>query len=88
MFVDSCYAYHGITFTAAGTVSDPAGTLVSLIGLTVNIHDATSGELLYSTTTTAGGAYTVPIYDSTRNVFAEVYADSSHLGRSGPYLGA
>ena len=80
--------YHGITFTAAGTVSDPAGTLVSLIGLTVNIHDATSGELLYSTTTTAGGAYTVPIYDSTRNVFAEVYADSSHLGRSGPYLGA
>lgn len=70
--------YHSITFTKTGNVTGYAGTGA----VTVNIHDATSGEKLYTVTASAGGAYSVTMYDSSRDHYSEVYEDATHVGRS------
>lgn len=70
--------YHGITYAYTDTVSGYAGTGA----VTVKIHDATSGEHLYTVTASAGGSYTVNVYDNTRPHFSEVREDGTHVGRS------
>jgi hypothetical protein len=67
-------------WTIAGTVSgyvDADGA-----GLTVNIHRAATGELVKTVTTTAGGAFTTPWFDDTEALYAVVYEDATHVGRS------
>lgn len=80
--LQTAVTYHSITFSTSGTVSGYAGTGV---GLTVKVHDDTSGELLYTATTTTGGAYTVTGYDNTRDLYSEVFEDSTHVGRSAKF---
>jgi len=70
--------YHAITYTASGNVTGYAGTGA----VTVNVHDTTSGEELYTFTASAGGAYTATIYDNTRDHYSEVFEDTTHVGRS------
>jgi len=70
--------YHSITFTKTGNVSGYAGTGA----VTVKIHDSTTGEHLYTVTASAGGAYSVTMYDSTRDHYASVSEDATHVGRS------
>lgn len=76
--------YHSITFTKTGNVTGYAGTGA----VTVNIHDATSGEKLYTVTASAGGAYSVTMYDSSRDHYSEVYEDATHVGRSSNWKAA
>ncbi len=72
--------YHSHTYTIAGTVSGYAD--VDGAGLTVNIHRVDNGELIGTTTTTTGGAYTFTWYDNVGQTYAEVYEDGTHVGRS------
>ena len=76
--IQSMVTYHAITFTITGVVTGYAGTGA----VTVSVHDATSGEFLYTLTASAGGSYTATIYDNTRNHFSEVYENATHVGRS------
>jgi hypothetical protein len=71
--------YHAITFTASGTVSGYTG---DGSGITVTLHDATSGEQLLSTTTAATGTFSFTWYDSVNSVYTEARQDSTHVGRS------
>jgi uncharacterized protein YggE len=70
--------YHGITFTKTGNVTGYAGDG----SVTVKVHDTATGEHLYTTTAAAGGAYSVTVYDSTRDHFSHVYEDATHHGDS------
>lgn len=72
--------WHSHTFTVAGTVSGYADA--DGAGLTVNIHRAATGELVKTVTTTAGGAFTTPWFDDVEELYAVVYEDGTHVGRS------
>lgn len=76
--------YHAITYTKTGNVTGYAGTGA----VTVNVHDSTTGEKLYSVTASAGGAYSVTMYDDTRDHFSQVYEDATHVGRSSNWKAA
>lgn len=78
--LDLMFTYHTQFFTVAGTVSGYADA--DGAGLTVELHRASDGELLKTTTTTAGGAYTFSWYDNTENVFTACFEDSTHVGTS------
>ena len=71
--------YHDVTFTVAGTVTGYSG---DGSGVTVVLHDATTGDKLTSTTTAIGGTYSLTWYDNTRNVFTQARQDATKLGRS------
>lgn len=75
--------YHGITFTASGTVSNYTG---NGSGITVTIHRSDTGEKIATATTAVGGGYTVTeCFDSNVQHFSEARQDSTHLGRSELY---
>ena len=76
--------YQSITFTKTGDVTGYAGTGA----VTVKIHDTTTGEHLYTVTAASGGAYSVTMYDSARDHYAEVYEDATHVGRSANWKAA
>lgn len=76
--------YHSITFTKTGNVTGYVGSGA----VTVNIHDATTGEKVYTTTASAGGAYSITMYDNTRDHFSQVYEDATHVGRSANWKAA
>lgn len=72
--------WHEHSWTVAGTVSnyvDADGA-----GLTVNIHRASTGELVKSVTTTTGGAFSTTWGDDVDELYVEVYEDGTHVGRS------
>lgn len=72
--------WHAHSWTIAGTVSnyvDADGA-----GLTVNIHRASTGELVKSVTTTTGGAFSTTWGDDVEELYVEVYEDATHVGRS------
>lgn len=72
--------WHAHSFTIAGTVSGYADA--DGAGLTVNIHRASTGELVKSVTTTAGGDFSTTWGDDVGELYVEVYEDATHVGRS------
>lgn len=73
------FTYHAKTFTISGTVSGYTG---DGSGITVTAHRVDTGEAILSTTTAAGGTYSMTWYDDTVSVYCEARQDSTHLGRS------
>jgi len=72
--------WHAHQWTVAGTVSGYADA--DGAGLTVKIHRAYNDEHVLTLTTTAGGAFTSPWFDNTDELYAVVYEDGTHVGRS------
>lgn len=75
--------YHTQTFTVAGTVSGYAD--LDGAGLTVKLHRTGTGqfsEVVKTTTTTTGGAFTFSWYDNTESVFVTCHEDATHVGTS------
>lgn len=79
MKLDLMFSYHSISKPVAGTVSGYAGTGV---GIPVSIHRTQDGEMVNSTVTTAGGAFTVPVYYDTDTYYVCAQEDATHVGRS------
>lgn len=75
--LDLMVTYHAIAFAVAGVVSGSAGGTVTL-----NLHRASDGEQLGTTTRSGDGSYSIPWYDDTEDVYVEAYEDGTHLGRS------
>jgi hypothetical protein len=75
--VSQVITYHSITYTVSGTVSGSSGGTVTL-----NLHRATSGEKILSTTRTGNGTYTFTWYDNTEDLFVEARESGTLLGRS------
>ena len=71
------FTYHSITYTVSGTVSGSSGGTVTL-----NLHRATSGEKVLSTTRSGNGSYSFTWYDDTEDVFVEARESGTLLGRS------
>lgn len=72
--------WHAHSWTVAGTVSGYADA--DGAGLTVNIHRVSTGELVKTVTTTAGGDFTTTWFDDVDELYCEVYENSTHVGRS------
>lgn len=71
--------YCAITFTVSGTVSGYTG---DGSGITVDVMNSVTKEVLATVTTSAGGTYSTTIFDNTEEVFACVRQDATHVGRS------
>lgn len=71
------FSYHAITYAVAGNVAGSGGGVVN-----VSVHDATTHEILGTTSRTGDGAYSFTWYDNTRNVYASAREDGTHVGRS------
>lgn len=78
--------WHAHTWTVAGTVSNYADA--DGAGLTVSLYRADTGELIKSTTTTAGGDFAFTWYDDVTELYVEVYEDATHVGRSANHTAA
>lgn len=72
--------WHAHTWTVSGTVSGYADA--DGAGLTVRLYRADTNELVKSTTTTTGGAFSMTWYDDVTPLYVEVYEDATHVGRS------
>lgn len=82
----SMVTYHGIIFTASGTVINYTG---DGSGITVTVHRSDTGEKIATATTAVGGGYTVTeCFDSSVQHFSEARQDGTHLGRSELYTPA
>lgn len=75
--------YHAFTFTFAGTVSGYTG---SGSGITVDVYSVTTKALIGTTTTSAGGSYSLTVL-SGDTYFAVAQQDSTHVGRSANAVG-
>jgi hypothetical protein len=82
-YISFLFTYHAITFTVSGTVSGSAGGTV-----TINMCNATTGEIVQTTSRAGNGAYSFTWYDNTANVFCEAREDTTHVGRSDNGTGA
>jgi len=71
--------HHSITFTISGTVTGYTG---DGSGITVEAHRSDTDEKIDSTTTSAGGNYSITWYDSTIDSYTQAIQDGTHLGRS------
>lgn len=71
--------YHTINFTVSGTVTGYGGGSGS--GIPVALHDATTDQLLKTTTTTTGGAYSFVWYDDVHPVYTTAVINGK-AGRS------
>lgn len=76
---ESLYTYSSISYSASGTATGYTG---AGSGITVNIHRSDTGELVATTTTASGGAFSATLYDNTIGYYAEARQDGTHLGRS------
>ena len=72
--------WHAHSWTISGTVSGYADA--DGAGLTVNIHRVSTHELVKTVTTTAGGVFSTPWFDDVEELYAVVYEDATHVGRS------
>lgn len=76
------YTFNGITYTVSGTVSGYPLTAFGS-GIDVEVFDATSHELVATGTTVTGGAYSITVYDNSRQVYVVARDGASGLrGRS------
>jgi hypothetical protein len=71
------FTYHSITFEFGGEVSGSGGGTVN-----IDLHRATSGEKVLSTSRSGNGAYLFSWYDNVASMFAQAREDATHLGRS------
>lgn len=70
-------SWHNITYAVAGSITGSGGGTV-----TIDAHRETDGLMLGTTSRVGDGAYSIPWYDNTVNVYAEAYEDGTHIGRS------
>ena len=75
--------YHALTKTIAGTVYGYSG---GGAGIAVDIYSQTTYQRVASTTTAAGGSYSVSVYDGDTYA-AVVRQDDAHVGRSANGVG-
>jgi len=71
--------HHAMTFTVSGTVSGYSG---DGSGITIEVFRSDTGEKIGSTTTSAGGTYSLTVYQNAINLYSTARQDSTHLGRS------
>jgi hypothetical protein len=71
--------YHSITYTVSGNASGYTG---GGSGITIGVHRSDTGELVGTSTTSAGGNYSFTWYDNVVDVYAEAQQDATHVGRS------
>lgn len=76
-YLDLIFTYHSITKTVSGMISGSNGGTV-----TIDLHRASTGEIIDTTTRSGDGAYSFTWYDDTEDVFVAANEDSSHLGLS------
>jgi hypothetical protein len=76
-YIGIILTYHSITYTVTGTVSNSAGGTV-----TIDLHRATSGEKVRTTSRSGNGSYSITWYDNTENVYTSARESSTKLGRS------
>lgn len=69
---------HNINYTVSSTISGSSGGTV-----TVNLHRASDGERLKSTSRTGNGTVSVTWYDNTEDVYLEARETDALVGRSG-----
>jgi hypothetical protein len=67
--------YHTITFTAADSISGFSGTT------TIDLHRASNGEKVLTTSRSGDGAYSFTWYDNTEDLFVTA-DDGTNVGRS------
>lgn len=70
---------HSTLFTVTGTLSGYAG---DGSGITVQVWNEDTGELVSSAVSAVGGGYEAVTYDNVDTYFAEGQEDGTHLGRS------
>jgi len=73
------YTYSALLYTVSGSLSGYTG---DGSGITVTLHNATTGEKLKTATTGAGGTFSFSWYDNTTQLYVEAQQDSTHVGRS------
>lgn len=78
-WVDLVVDFHSQPYTVADTYYTDSG---DGSGVTVNVHRNDTGEMVATTTTTTGGAFSATVYDPTLDYYAEAWQDATHLGRS------
>lgn len=69
--------YHGITFTAGGSITQSAGGSVD-----IECHRESDGLVLATTSRTGNGAFSTTVYDNTETLFLEAWESSTKIGRS------
>lgn len=79
--LDLLMTYHSITHTVSGNVTGSSGGTVTL-----NLHRATSGEKVLTTSRVGNGSYSFTWYDDTENVYVDAYEASGYTDRSDPGL--
>lgn len=78
--------YHSIAATIAGTISGFSG---DGSGITVDILDTSNHKILYTTTTAAGGTFSIAGFSyNGKTLYASVRQDATHVGRSDNNAGA
>lgn len=75
--------FHGHTWTVAGTVSGSNGGTVTL-----RLCRSATGEVVKESSRVGDGAFSIPWYDATEEVYVDAYEDDTYLGRSAPALAA
>jgi hypothetical protein len=71
------FTYHSQTWDVTGTVTGSAGGTV-----TIDLHNAITGEKLKETTRSGNGSYTLTWYDDTTSLYTVAREDGTHLARS------
>jgi hypothetical protein len=69
--------YHSILSEVDGAITGSSGGIVSL-----NLHDAATGEVLKTASRTGNGPYSIPFYGDTRQVYVTARESGTLLGRS------
>jgi hypothetical protein len=73
------YTYSSTVYTVSGSILGYTG---DGSGITVSLHNASTGELLKTTTTASGGGFSFSWYDNVTQLYVEAQQDSTHMGRS------
>lgn len=69
--------YHGITYTASGTISGSSGGTVD-----IGLWRKTDNVLIGTTSRTGNGTYSLTFYDNTETFFSEARESGTLIGRS------
>jgi hypothetical protein len=77
VYMDLYFTYHTNTFAIAGTVTGTGGSTA-----TVSAYRTDTGDLLGTDDTDVSGAYSIPWYDDTIDVFSATRIDATLVGRS------
>lgn len=76
-YLDLMLTYHNITFSIAGNITGSSGGTVN-----ITAHRTATGEIIAETSRVGDGAYSVPWYDNTENVYVVAKESGTLLGRS------